>query len=116
MNKEQMCVLGQKLALNKILNDKGSYLYIVESLHDEGITRDHFEDYLNEYDFIINHIKNYGARPSKYVFSQFFPNFPMLNEDAHIDFIIDLLNGNFNIEKVNLEDVAYRPSQSKYGF
>ena len=60
--------------LNALLESKDSSLLLINNLNE-----DLFCDYKDEYNFIVNHLNEYGTIPDKVTFLSKFPEFDIIN-------------------------------------
>ena len=73
------------------------YKLLPESTKDSSILlvnnliEDFFSDYKNEYNFIINHLREYGNIPDSITFLNNFPSFDIIEVSESPDFLIDKL-------------------------
>lgn len=74
----------QLQVLNKVLQDKSLSL-----LNNNGITSEYFSDYSPEYEFIINHFKEYGNVPDDETVLEHFPGFELLNILESNQYLVD---------------------------
>lgn len=74
----------QLQVLNKVLQDKSLSL-----LNNNGITSEYFSDYNPEYEFIINHFKEYGNVPDDETVLEHFPGFELLNILETDQYLVD---------------------------
>lgn len=74
----------QLQVLNKVLQDKSLSL-----LNNNGITSEYFSDYSPEYEFIINHFKEYGNVPDDETVLEHFPGFELLNILESDQYLVD---------------------------
>ena len=72
--------------LNYLLKTKDSSILLVNNLNE-----DFFSDYKNEYNFIINHLREYGNIPDSITFLNNFPSFDIIEVSESPDFLIDKL-------------------------
>ena len=72
--------------LNYLLKTKDSSILLVNNLNE-----DFFSDYKNEYNFIINHLREYGNIPDSITFLNNFPSFDIIEVSESQDFLIDKL-------------------------
>ena len=72
--------------LNYLLKTKDSSILLVNNLNE-----DFFSDYKNEYNFIINHLREYGNIPHSITFLNNFPSFDIIEVSESPDFLIDKL-------------------------
>ena len=56
-----------------------------------NLNEDFFSDYKNEYNFIINHLREYGNIPDSITFLNNFPSFDIIEVSESPDFLIDKL-------------------------
>ena len=74
----------QLQVLNKVLQDKSLAL-----LNNNGITSEYFSDYGPEYQFIIDHVKEYGNVPDDETILEQFPGFELLNILETDQYLVD---------------------------
>lgn len=74
----------QLQVLNKVLQDRSLSL-----LHNNGITEEYFGDYFPEYDFIVQHVSNYGNIPDDETILEHFPGFELLNVLESDSYLVD---------------------------
>lgn len=74
----------QLQVLNKVLQDKSLAL-----LNNNGITSEYFSDYGPEYEFIIDHFKEYGNVPDDETILEQFPGFELLNILESDQYLVD---------------------------
>lgn len=72
--------------LNKILDSKDASFLTVNN-----VTSEYFSEYKNEYDFIINHINEYGNVPDKATFLNKFPSFDIVDVHESNRYLLDAL-------------------------
>ena len=72
--------------LNYLLKTKDSSILLVNNINE-----DFFSDYKNEYNFIINHLREYGNIPDSITFLNNFPSFDIIEVSESPDFLIDKL-------------------------
>lgn len=72
--------------LNALLNSGDSSLLLINNL-----SEDFFSDYVDEYKFIVNHLRQYGQIPDKITFLDKFPNFDIVEVNESRDYLIDAL-------------------------
>ena len=72
--------------LNYLLKTRDSSILLVNNLNE-----DFFSDYKNEYNFIINHLRQYGNIPDSITFLNQFPSFDIIEVSESPDFLIDKL-------------------------
>lgn len=70
--------------LNKILKDKNDNL-----LTNNNITRDYFTEYLEEYDWIMNHKQDYGNIPDIETFLSVFQDFDIIQVSESTDYLVN---------------------------
>lgn len=76
----------QLQVLNYILDSKDSSLLLVNNLNKEF-----FSDYVDEYTYIVEHLKNYGNIPDKASFLSKFPTFDIVEVNESPKYLIDKL-------------------------
>lgn len=76
----------QLQVLNYILDSQDSSMLLVNNLNKEF-----FSDYVDEYKYIVEHIKNYGNVPDKASFLSKFPNFDIIEVNESPKYLIDKL-------------------------
>ena len=79
-------MIVQCQALNKLL-DTGDKSFLTSN----NLTPDFFSDYPNEYQFIKNHIDQYGSVPDKATFISEFPQFDVVAVNEPDNYLIDQL-------------------------
>ena len=79
-------MIVQCQALNKLL-DTGDKSFLTSN----NLTPDFFSDYPSEYQFIKNHIDQYGSVPDKATFISEFPQFDVVAVNEPDDYLIDQL-------------------------
>ena len=72
--------------LNKILDSKDASLITLNNLNKE-----YFSDYKDEFEYIKNHLREYGDVPDKVTFLNIFPDFQLLDVKETDKFLIDAL-------------------------
>ena len=72
--------------LNALLESKDSSLLLINNLNE-----DLFCDYKDEYNFIVNHLNEYGTIPDKVTFLSKFPDFDIIEVNESRDYLIDAL-------------------------
>ena len=72
--------------LNALLDSKDSSLLLINNLNE-----DLFCDYKDEYNFIVNHLNEYGTIPDKVTFLSKFPDFDIIEVNESRDYLIDAL-------------------------
>ena len=70
--------------INKILKDKDTSL-----LDRNDITREYFNQYQEEYDYIINHKQEYGNIPDIETFLEKFQDFDILNVSESTEYLVN---------------------------
>lgn len=81
----------QLQVLNEIINNKDASLLLMNNL-----TEDYFSDYPNEYNFIRNHLNQYGCVPDQISFLNKFPDFEVLSVTEPRKYLIDELFNDYN--------------------
>lgn len=76
----------QLQVLNRILDSKDKSFIYVNNLSDEF-----FSDYVDEFNFINNHIKQYGNVPDKETFLNTFPSFDIITVTESNKYLLDSL-------------------------
>lgn len=66
-----------------------------------NITDEFFEDYVDEYNFIVNHLHTYGNIPDKPTFLSAFPQFSLIQVYENSDYLIDKLYEDRNARKLS---------------
>ena len=93
-------MLTQLQILNYCLSNKDISLII-----NKGLTKEYFPNYVNEFNFIYNHYKNYGVVPDITTFLKTFPNFEVIEVKESTEYLLDELykekNENFLVETFN---------------
>ena len=77
----------QEQFLNYILQTQDSSLITLNNL-----TKEFFTDYTAEYDFILNHLSDYGKVPDLTTFVSEFPNFDVFQVNEPANYLVDKLN------------------------
>ena len=77
----------QLQVLNRILTDKSLNLIM-----ENGVTPDHFNQYPEEYEFIINHYNKYGNVPDDETMLEKFPEFELLNVTETPKYLIETIH------------------------
>ena len=72
--------------INYLLNTRDSSLLLVNNLD-----KSFFSDYIDEYEYIVDHLKNYGNIPDKASFLSKFPNFDVIEVNETPEYLIDEL-------------------------
>ena len=72
--------------LNKLLSTKDSSLLILNNF-----SKDFFSDYVDEYQFIVDHLNRYGSIPDSVTFLSHFPDFDIIEVNESTDYLIDAL-------------------------
>ena len=65
----------------------------------QGITKEYFKDYQDEFDFICTHFRTYGKVPDWETFMGKFPDFDVVQVLEPINYIIYNLKENYLFEK-----------------
>lgn len=81
----------QLQVLNRIINDKDSSILLLNNLNQE-----YFSDYPNEYNFIKNHLTQYGKIPDQVSFLDKFPEFTLLEVTEPTTYLINELYSDYN--------------------
>lgn len=76
----------QLQVLNYILQNKDSSIVTLNNLKEE-----HFSDYQNEFNFILNHIQKYDSIPDQESFLDTFPNFEIINVQEDPRYLLEEL-------------------------
>ena len=84
----------QEQFLNYLLNTQDSYLLLINNINEEF-----FEDYKDEYKYIVNHLHKYGNIPDINSFATEFPNFDFIEVHETPDYLIDKLYDDRNSRK-----------------
>lgn len=74
----------QLQVLNKVLTDKSLAL-----LNNNSLTKEHFNQYAEEYDFILEHYRQYGNVPDDETILAKFPEFELLNVTESDKYLIE---------------------------
>lgn len=85
----------QLQVLNYLLETKDSSMLQINNLN-----KDFFEDYVDEYLFIDNHLKQYGTIPDKASFLDKFNNFDVIQVSENTNYLIDKLYEDRNARKL----------------
>ncbi len=85
----------QEQFLNYILQTQDSSLITLNNL-----TKEFFTDYTSEYDFILNHLSNYGKVPDLTTFVSEFPNFDVFQVNEPANYLVDKLYDDRNSRKL----------------
>ena len=85
----------QLQVLNHLLDTKDSSMLLMNNITDEF-----FSDYKEEYEFICNHLNEYGSIPDKLTFLDKFPNFDIVEVNESSDYLIDKLYDDRNTRKL----------------
>lgn len=80
--------------LNKILKDKS-----VNILTKNNLTAEYFNSYSDEFDFIQNHLNNYGIIPDMESFLAKFPDFEVLNVNESESYLVDTIREEYLYSK-----------------
>lgn len=81
--------------LNKLLETKDS-----SALQLNNITDEFFDEYKDEYNFVVDHLKEYGNIPDKISFLDKFPDFDIIEVHESFDYLIDKLYDDRNTKKL----------------
>lgn len=81
----------QLQVLNKIINNKDSSILLLNNLNQE-----YFSDYPNEYNFIKNHLTQYGKIPDQVSFLDKFPEFTVLEVEEPTSYLVNELYSDYN--------------------
>lgn len=76
----------QLQVLNKIIRDKDTSFITLNNLND-----DYFSDYVDEFNFIKNHLDRYGNIPDSVTFVNRFPDFTVINVEETNSYLISEL-------------------------
>ena len=82
----------QLQVLNRIINESDSSLLLLNNL-----TQDYFSDYPNEYNFIRNHLTQYGKIPDQISFLNKFPEFTVIEVTEPTSYLINELYSDYNM-------------------
>ncbi len=85
----------QEQFLNYILQTQDSSLITLNNL-----TKEFFTDYTAEYDFILNHLSDYGKVPDLTTFVSEFPNFDVFQVNEPANYLVDKLYNDRNSRKL----------------
>lgn len=85
----------QEQFLNYVLQTQDSSLITLNNL-----TKEFFTDYTSEYDFILNHLSNYGKVPDLTTFVSEFPNFDVFQVNEPANYLVDKLYDDRNSRKL----------------
>lgn len=85
----------QEQFLNYLLNTQDSSLLLINNINEEF-----FEDYKDEYKYIVNHLHKYGNIPDINSFATEFPNFDFIEVHETPDYLIDKLYDDRNSRKL----------------
>lgn len=80
--------------ISKVLNT-GNYSIIENNM----LTKDYFVGYEDEYDFISNHVKQYGNVPDKATFLEKFNEFELVDVEESDKYLIDKIREEYNYYK-----------------
>lgn len=80
----------QLQAINDILNNNN-----LDAYTSQGITKEYFKDYQEEYEFICNHFRTYGKVPDWETFMGKFPDFDVVEVLEPLKYIIYNLKENY---------------------
>lgn len=81
----------QLQVLNRIIEQQDSSLLLLNNL-----TQDYFSDYPNEYNFIKNHLTQYGKIPDQISFLDKFPDFTVVEVNEPTTYLINELYSDYN--------------------
>ena len=81
----------QLQVLNRIINQQDSSILLLNNL-----TQEYFSDYPNEYNFIKNHLTQYGKIPDQVSFLDKFPEFTVLEVNEPTTYLINELYSDYN--------------------
>ena len=81
----------QLQVLNRIINEQDSSLLLLNNL-----TQDYFSDYPNEYNFIKNHLTQYGKIPDQISFLDKFPDFTVVEVNEPTTYLVNELYSDYN--------------------
>ena len=73
--------------LSRVLKDKNASILTLN-----GITRDYFITYQEEYSYIMNHLNTYGNIPDKETFLSKFPNFAIVEVTESDAYLVETFN------------------------
>ena len=82
----------QLQVLNRIISEQDSSLLLLNNL-----TQDYFSDYPNEYNFINNHLSQYGKIPDQISFLNKFPDFTVIEVNEPTKYLINELYSDYNM-------------------
>ena len=74
----------QLQVLNKVLQDR-----TMSVLENNGINHEYFTDYLDEFEFIVNHYHKYGSVPDDETILDHFPGFEFFDIGETDEYLID---------------------------
>ena len=81
--------------LNKILQDKS-----LSIIFENNLERDYFPTYSSEYDFIVDHYRQYDQVPDKTTVLDHFPTFPIYEISESVDYLINSIQENYLFSKM----------------
>lgn len=81
----------QLQVLNRIINEQDSSILLLNNLNQE-----YFSDYPNEYNFIKNHLTQYGKIPDQVSFLNKFPEFTVLEVNEPTTYLVNELYSDYN--------------------
>ena len=81
----------QLQVLNSILLNKDSSSFLMNNFSSE-----YFSDYPNEFNFIQNHLNQYGVIPDQVTFLNKFPNFELFQVNEPVSYLISELYDDYN--------------------
>lgn len=81
----------QLQVLNRIINEQDSSILLLNNLNQE-----YFSDYPNEYNFIKNHLTQYGKIPDQVSFLNRFPDFTVLEVNEPTTYLVNELYSDYN--------------------
>ena len=81
----------QLQVLNRIINEQDSSILLLNNLNQE-----YFSDYPNEYNFIKNHLTQYGKIPDQVSFLNKFPDFTVLEVNEPTTYLVNELYSDYN--------------------
>lgn len=76
----------QLQVLNKVISEKS-----LNILRNNNLTKEHFTQYPEEYDFLLNHYREYGNVPDDETILAKFPEFPLLDVGEQEKFLIETI-------------------------
>lgn len=90
-----MVFLVEAQILNKILKSRDFSIIL-----DNDITKDHFYDYSDEFNFILSHYNKYGNVPDIVTFSDKFEEFPITDVQESDAYLVDTINEEFRYREM----------------